>query len=134
MIKLIIFDLDGVLVEARDIHYMALNDALHKMDKCYTINKEEHLSSYDGLPTSKKLMKLSKEKGLPVSFHKYVWGEKQKSTELVISEMVKPENHTKLQKQPQGPTIHNITSKLGNSRKNINLFFGSVNCTEFSQL
>ena len=94
MIKLIIFDLDGVLVEARDIHYIALNDALHKMDKCYTINKEEHLSSYDGLPTSKKLMKLSREKGLPVSFHKHVWEEKQKSTELVISRVVKAEDHT----------------------------------------
>ena len=94
MIKLIIFDLDGVLVEARDIHYIALNNALHKMDKCYTINKEEHLSSYDGLPTSKKLMKLSEEKGLPVSFHKYVWEEKQKSTEFVISEMIKAKDHT----------------------------------------
>ena len=30
MIKLIVFDLDGVLVEARDIHYLALNEALAK--------------------------------------------------------------------------------------------------------
>jgi beta-phosphoglucomutase-like phosphatase (HAD superfamily) len=93
MIKLIIFDLDGVLVEARDIHYMALNDALRKMDESYTINEKEHLSSYDGLPTSKKLMKLSKEKGLPLSFHKHVWKEKQKSTELVIPRVVKAEDH-----------------------------------------
>ena len=28
MIKLIVFDLDGVLVEAKNIHFDALNDAL----------------------------------------------------------------------------------------------------------
>ena len=28
MIKLIIFDLDGVLIEAKQLHYEALNDAL----------------------------------------------------------------------------------------------------------
>ena len=93
MIKLIVFDLDGVLVEARDIHYLALNEALAKMDESYTISKEEHLSSYDGLPTSKKLIKLSKEKGLPVSFHKHVWEEKQKATEFVISRKIKQEDH-----------------------------------------
>ena len=93
MIKLVVFDLDGVLVEARDIHYLALNKALAKMDESYVISREEHLSSYDGLPTSKKLIKLSKEKGLPVSFHKYVWEEKQKATENVISRNINPQNH-----------------------------------------
>jgi beta-phosphoglucomutase len=29
MIKLIIFDLDGVLIEAKHLHYEALNDALN---------------------------------------------------------------------------------------------------------
>ena len=43
MIKLIIFDLDGVLVEARGIHYEALNKALAKFGDEYVINKEEHL-------------------------------------------------------------------------------------------
>ena len=52
--KLIIFDLDGVLVEARDIHYEALNRALAEVDEKYVIGREEHLSSYDGLSTSKK--------------------------------------------------------------------------------
>lgn len=53
MVKLIIFDLDGVLVEARDIHYEALNRALMSIDARYLITREEHLSSYDGLPTTK---------------------------------------------------------------------------------
>ena len=33
MIKLIIFDLDGVLVDAKEIHYQALNTALSNIDK-----------------------------------------------------------------------------------------------------
>ena len=28
MIKLVVFDLDGVLVDARELHYEALNEAL----------------------------------------------------------------------------------------------------------
>ena len=51
MIKLIIFDLDGVLVNARELHYNALNRALDRIDKKYVIEREEHLSTYDGLST-----------------------------------------------------------------------------------
>ena len=73
MIKLIIFDLDGVLVEARNIHYEALNKALAKFGEQYVISKEEHLSSYDGIPTSKKLTILSEEMGLPEELDGVVW-------------------------------------------------------------
>ena len=52
MIKLIIFDLDGVLVEAKNLHYEALNKALGKE---YAISWKEHLSKYDGLKTNQKL-------------------------------------------------------------------------------
>ena len=55
MIKLIVFDLDGVLIDAREIHYEALNRAISLVSKDFTINKEEHLSTYDGLPTKNKL-------------------------------------------------------------------------------
>ena len=91
MIKLVIFDLDGVLVEARDIHYEALNRALLDVNEKYVIEKEEHLSSYDGLSTSKKLRKLTKEKGLPEKLHDQVWRDKQKYTHKVISDTVKPD-------------------------------------------
>ena len=46
MIKLIIFDLDGVLVDAKEIHYNALNTALRNVDKKYVIQRDEHLSTY----------------------------------------------------------------------------------------
>jgi beta-phosphoglucomutase-like phosphatase (HAD superfamily) len=50
-VKLIIFDLDGVLVEAKNIHYEALNEAL---GPGYAISWNEHLSTYDGLKTTQK--------------------------------------------------------------------------------
>jgi HAD superfamily hydrolase (TIGR01509 family) len=77
MKKLIIFDLDGVLVEAKNIHFDALNEALGEQ---YAIEWNEHLSKYDGLKTNQKLEMLTKEKGLPVETYSEVWDQKQKLT------------------------------------------------------
>lgn len=77
LIKLIIFDLDGVLVEAKNIHYEALNEALGSK---YAISWNEHLSTYDGLKTFQKLDMLTQTKGLPKSDHSNVWESKQKNT------------------------------------------------------
>lgn len=77
MIKLVIFDLDGVLVEAKSIHFEALNKALGEE---YSIKWEEHLSIYDGLKTNQKLDMLTENKGLPSSMHSKVWEDKQKYT------------------------------------------------------
>ena len=80
MIKLIIFDLDGVLVESRELHYIALNKALAEIDEKFVISREEHLCKYDALTTTMKLKKLSKEKGLPIESHNTVWKLKQNKT------------------------------------------------------
>jgi HAD superfamily hydrolase (TIGR01509 family) len=85
MIKLIIFDLDGVLVEAKNIHYESLNLAISKYDEMCVIDWNDHLSKYDGLKTQQKLDMLTKEKGLPISFHKPIWDEKQKITLKLLS-------------------------------------------------
>mgnify|MGYP000330187663 CR=1 FL=1 len=75
-VKLVIFDLDGVLVEAKGIHYEALNEALGK----YAISWIEHLSTYDGLKTNQKLEMLSEQKDLPIELHSEIWEKKQKLT------------------------------------------------------
>ena len=80
MNKLVIFDLDGVLIDSRDMHYEALNRALSNVDEKYVIHREEHLSVYDGLPTSRKLNLLTERKGLPVDKHQQVWEDKQVET------------------------------------------------------
>ena len=83
---LVIFDLDGVLVDARELHYEALNRALATVDDKYVVQRQEHLSTYDGLPTSKKLNMLTKNKGLPKELHNTVWKRKQEMTYKIISE------------------------------------------------
>ena len=84
MIKLIIFDLDGVLVDARELHYQALNRALISIDKKYEILRDEHLSTYDGLSTTKKLNLLTKNKNLPIDLHDKIWQLKQRMTLKII--------------------------------------------------
>ena len=76
-VKLVIFDLDGVLVEAKNIHYDALNEVLGEE---YAISWAEHLSTYDGLKTNQKLEMLSERKGLPTELHTEIWKGKQKLT------------------------------------------------------
>ena len=83
-IQLIIFDLDGVLVEAKQIHYDALNKALGKE---YAIEWNEHLSIYDGLKTNQKLEILTERKGLPVKEHANVWNKKQQLTLQALSNL-----------------------------------------------
>ena len=75
--KLVIYDLDGVLVEAKNIHFDALNEALGNE---YEISWKEHLSTYDGLKTTQKLQMLSDKKGLPIESHTLIWETKQQIT------------------------------------------------------
>lgn len=81
-IKAIVFDMDGVLIDAKDWHYEALNKALRLFG--YEINRYDHLVTYDGLPTAKKLEMLSAEKGLPVGLHTFINQLKQKYTEDMV--------------------------------------------------
>jgi HAD superfamily hydrolase (TIGR01509 family) len=87
MTKLIIFDLDGVLVEAKQIHYDTLNEALKEVGNEYVITEAEHLSTYDGLKTNQKLDMLTKAKGLPKDVHEQVWNRKQHLTIEAISQL-----------------------------------------------
>jgi HAD superfamily hydrolase (TIGR01509 family) len=89
MIKLIAFDLDGVLVDIKDAHYHALNLALLNIDKKYVIDKNEHLSFYDGLSTNEKLKMLTEKKGLPEELHKEIWDSKQKITIKMLEDINK---------------------------------------------
>jgi len=78
--KLIIFDLDGVLLDSRDLHYHSLNAALAQVGDEFVISREEHLSLYDGLNTTRKLDMLTERKGLPKGLHNQVWQDKQTAT------------------------------------------------------
>lgn len=87
-IKAIIFDMDGVLVDAKDWHYQALNRALQLFG--YQISRYDHLTTYDGLPTSKKLEMLSLESGLPKELHQFINEMKQIYTMEIVYANCKP--------------------------------------------
>ena len=59
-IKSIIFDLDGVFVDTKKIHFTALNKAFSDCKIKYQISLQDHLKIYDGLPTTEKLRILNK--------------------------------------------------------------------------
>lgn len=86
--NLIIFDLDGVLIDSREVHYESLNEALVEL-KILPISREEHLSIYDGLSTTKKLNLLSKNKGLSTDLHDRVWKLKQEKTIEIFNKLEK---------------------------------------------
>lgn len=77
MNKLIIFDLDGVLIDSKKIHFLALNKSLANVDKKYIITKKEQKKFYEGLPTSEKLKILTKQKGLANNMYKIINQKKQ---------------------------------------------------------
>jgi beta-phosphoglucomutase len=78
VIEAVVFDMDGVLIDAREWHYLALNRALGLLG--YEISRYDHLNTYDGLPTRRKLQMLTVERGLPAELHSFLNGLKQQYT------------------------------------------------------
>ena len=87
-IKAVIFDMDGVLIDAREWHYEALNRALSLFG--YAISRSEHLTTFDGLPTKKKLELLTLERGLPRGLHGFLNDLKQLYTTEMVHLKCKP--------------------------------------------
>lgn len=87
-IKAVLFDMDGVLIDARDWHYDALNRALD----CFgmAIQRDEHLAVYDGLPTRRKLELLSVSRGLPRPLHSFLNDLKQQYTMEIVYSRCRP--------------------------------------------
>jgi beta-phosphoglucomutase len=91
MIKAVLFDMDGVLVEAKEWHYEALNSALSLFG--LSIGRTEHLTVYDGLSTRQKLRLLTKAHGLPSELHDFLNAYKQKMTHQAIVCRCRPVFH-----------------------------------------
>jgi beta-phosphoglucomutase len=87
-IHAVIFDMDGVLIDAKEWHYEALNRALGLFE--FHINRYEHLVTFDGLPTRDKLAMLTKDRGLPLGLHDVINNLKQKYTMEIVHRECKP--------------------------------------------
>lgn len=90
MVKAIIFDLDGVLVDAVEWHYRALNRALSLFG--YPIAPAEHAAVYDGMPTAAKLEILSQRRGFPRALHGFVNEMKQLYTREIVKAELGPDS------------------------------------------
>lgn len=88
MIKAVVFDMDGVLIDAKDWHYESLNKALALFG--HEISRYDHLTTFDGLPTKKKLDMLSKVTSLPKELHSFINEMKQQYTMEIVSISCKP--------------------------------------------
>jgi beta-phosphoglucomutase-like phosphatase (HAD superfamily)/dTDP-glucose pyrophosphorylase len=87
--RLVIFDLDGVLVESKDLHFDALNVALSKVQPGLTITKRDHHAKFDGLDTKTKLSMLVKSGHLRAENVEHVWELKQQVTANLMSAIPK---------------------------------------------
>lgn len=80
--------MDGVLIDAKEWHYEALNRALRLFG--FEIGREEHLETYDGLPTRRKLEILSHERGFPEGLHPFINELKQEYTTEMVHTLCRP--------------------------------------------
>lgn len=90
-IKAVLFDMDGVLIDAKDWHYEALNRALGLFG--LGISRYDHLHTFDGLPTKVKLKMLSEQYHLPVELHSFINQVKQQYTEELTELKCRPMFH-----------------------------------------
>jgi beta-phosphoglucomutase-like phosphatase (HAD superfamily) len=87
-IRAVLFDMDGVLIEAKEWHYDALNRALELFG--LTISRFDHLTTFNGLPTRRKLEILTLERGLPQELHEFINELKQDYTMELVCTQCRP--------------------------------------------
>jgi len=80
MSKFIAFDLDGTLVDADELHFIALNKALAVSSDKAPITRQEHTEIFKGLPTRKKLEILIEQGRIPPREYGIILQQKQMET------------------------------------------------------
>lgn len=103
----IIFDLDGVLVDSKEIHFDALNLALQSINEKYVISREEQEETFEGMTTRSKLDILTYTRGLPKELHEYIWNLKQQYSSAMFEDLPADDELISLFKyiQDQGMSI-----------------------------
>lgn len=133
MIKLVIFDMDGVLVDIKDIHYNTLNEALVEIDPKYYISNEEHLAKFDGKKTYDKLKILTEERSLPIELHKKIWENKQRKTISSLYSLLPQKNIIESLRylKDRNITIAVASNSIRNTVKNVMVSTGYIHYVDF---
>jgi len=118
-IRGVLFDLDGVLVDACEWHYLALNKALREVAG-FVISRIEHDTIFNGLPTRAKLALLLKQGRIRERVVEQIWDLKQQYTTESITQNSTPDMaiislHQRLHER--GIKIACVTNSIGESAK-----------------
>ena len=128
-IKAILFDMDGVLIDAKDWHYEALNQALSLFGM--EISRYDHLVTYDGLPTKKKLEMLTLERGLPRALHHFINDMKQEFTLQLGYSKCKPTFSHKYALSNLKARGYRMAACSNSIRKTMEVLFARAAITEY---
>jgi len=126
LIRLIIFDLDGILVNTKDIHFEALNKALKDFD-FQPISYRDHINKFDGKPTRQKLLELN----IPDSIHGTINRTKQYYTQQFLLKLVQkdPELINLFKKlKSEGFLLHVASNSIKNT---VDTVLNKLGITEF---
>jgi HAD superfamily hydrolase (TIGR01509 family) len=133
MIKAILYDLDGVLVDACDWHYESLNLALKRVAN-YEISRQKHLDTFNGIPTKRKLEILKEMKVLREDQFDKVWKLKQEYTIDVIKQKAHFDGYKiKLHKYTKGIGIVSacVTNSIAKTASLMLEYTGQLSYMEF---
>jgi HAD superfamily hydrolase (TIGR01509 family) len=130
---LAIFDLDGVLIDSKELHFEALNEALREIGPEFEISQRDHSTKYDGLSTRRKLEILHSEKGFPIEHFETVWKLKQEITVRMLGEIKKDEELISFLKfiQNQGTLLAVASNSVRNT---IDLVLRNLGVADFFSL
>lgn len=131
-IKAVLFDMDGVLIDAKDWHYEALNKALGLFGM--EISRYDHLTTFDGLPTKVKLQMLSKRFFLPESLHPFINEVKQSYTAELIHQRCHPLFHHEFALSKLHQQGYKIAVCSNSIRKTIELMMDKAELTPYLDL
>lgn len=131
-IKAILFDMDGVLIDAKDWHYEALNKALGLFGM--EISRYDHLTTFDGLPTKVKLQMLSKRYYLPDELHSFINDIKQSYTAEQVYQKCHPMFHHEYALSKLHRQGYKIAVCSNSIRKTIELMMDRAELTPYLDL
>ena len=129
MIRALVFDLDGVLVDAVEWHYEAFVRAISVFG--YGIAREEHHALYNGLPTKTKLEILSQRSGLPRALHPFLNDLKQQYTREIVERELRPSDEltqTLAALKEQG---YRLAVATNCTRASLDLFLSKLGIADF---